>query len=136
MIFLKAVVMVLATVSSLNFVIPSRNEVVRRRQQYITVAWMANDPAPDLPEYTLGICSSDQCSATKIQIDTFEEFVDTVIDKLFPENGIFSFCVFTIGTPASKETALYVGPPFEITGEKLIPHKLTYNDIAKSRVHL
>lgn len=115
MIFLKAIVMVLTAVSSLEFVFPAQGEIVNRAQQTFTAHWNEDYPVVDLPDYQLGICSSDSCYATNKHVHTSDENVELDIEEYFPVNGVFRFCVFLYGTPI-KSPALYEGPSFRIIG--------------------
>ena len=116
MIFLKAIIMVLTAVSSLEFTFPAQGEVVSRAQQNVVAHWNEDYPIPDIPTYTLGICSSNLCSATNKQIRTEDEYVVLGLEEYFPQNGNFRFCVFLPGVivPVTEAAALYTGPLFEI----------------------
>ena len=116
MFFLRAIIVVLATVTSIQFFI-SEAQLVRRAERVVQISWRPNVPVIDLPQYTLGFCrygTDRSCFTTNTVVQSYTAQTELVINNVFRENGFYRFCVFLPDSPASEVTALYLGPIFSL----------------------
>ena len=116
MFFQKAIVMVLASVNSVQFTAPQEYELVFRTSQTLRVSWIPNVPLIDSPEYVLGYClaeSGTDCFSTHTSVRTEYGTVELNINYVFRQNGFFRFCMLLPGLEA-QGPALYLGPDFHV----------------------
>lgn len=116
MFILKAIIVILTSVASIQFTSPQAGEHVSHSTKTLRVSWLPSALIFDLEEYVLGYCSfsdTNDCRPTSIIIETYSDYVDIEIDVIFPYNGAFNFCVYPPDL-TYEAPCLYLGPEFEI----------------------